>query len=180
MNNPMYPVFHESNLAEFNRLLTEADEFDETEKANEDGTEGKKDPAQMTEDDVFSKVKQNNEQDVDTNAYSFLGRDESGSYDAINDLTNRRDPAIKGLCNIITGSIIKDSENAIGYVTTLFDITGLNDISPEDFEKVKGTIWTKLEDLTALDQIEAYSSFYTFVQELVNSLRKNTDFDGVA
>jgi len=180
MNNSLFPVFHESNLAEFNRLLMEADEFDETEKENEQGDEGSKDPAQITEDDVFSKVKQNNEQDVDTNAYSFLARGEDGGFGAINDLTNQKDPAIKGLCNVIAGSILKDSENAVGYVTTLFDLSGVNDISPEDFEKIKSTIWSKLEDLTALDHVEAFSSFNTFIQNLINGLRKNTDVAGVA
>lgn len=175
MNNSMFPVFHESNLSEFNRLLAEADEFDENPEENADES---KDPAQITEDDVFSKVKQDNEQDVDTNAYSFLDRQEDGSFGAMNDITNERDPAVKGLCSVISGSILKNSEDAVGYVTALFNLTGANDISSEDFEKIKGTIWKKLEDLTALDPVEAYSSFYTFIQSLVNGIRENRDVNG--
>lgn len=180
MTNPLYPVYHDVNLSAFNRLLMEADEFDENQNAEDTGSEEKKDPAQMTEDYVFSKVKQDNEQDVDTNAYSFLGREVDGSFGAINDLTNQKDPAIKGLCNIISGSIMKNSEDAVGYVTTLFDLSGVNDLNAEDFEKVKGTIWKKLEDLTSLHPIEAYSTFFTFVQNLVNGVRENRDVDGVA
>jgi hypothetical protein len=180
MTNPLYPAFHDVNLSAFNRLLTEADEFDEKQSDEDVAPKEKKDPAQMTEDDVFSKVKQDNEQDVDTNAYSFLGREVDGSFSAINDLTNNSDPALKGLCNVVNGSIMKNSEEAVGYVTSLFDLTGVNDLSAEDFEKVKGTIWKKLEDVTALDPVESYSTFFTFVQNLVNGLRENRDIDGVA
>jgi len=175
MTNPLYATFHEKNLSEFNRLLQEADEFEDV---NKDVPEDKRDPAQMQEDDVFSKVKQENEQDVDTNAYSFLDRQEDGSLGAINNLTNQKDPFIKGLCMVISGDILQNSENAVGYVTSLFDNTGVNDLSPEDFEKIKGSIWRKLEELTPLDPTSAYSTFQKFIVNLINGVRENRDLNG--
>lgn len=168
--NPLFPALHESNLEEFNRLIAEAEDFDETPK---DGEEATPSPGQIEENDVFTKVKQNNEMDVDTNAYAFLGRDESGSFTAMNDITNERDPAVKGLTTVITGCILRDSDSAIEFVTALFNACGINDISPEDFEKVKGTIWKKLEDLTVNDPVSAYSTFEKFVVSIVNGLRDN-------
>ena len=176
MTNKLYPVFHEDNLSEFNRLLTEAEEFDENNSPT-DEEDQKKDPAQMQEDDVFSKVKQENEQDVDTNAYSFLSRQPDGSFAAANSMTNQNDPAMKGLCNIITGDIMQNVENTVGYITALFNDTGLNDLPKEDFEKVKASIWRKLADITALDPETAYSTFQKFVVSTVNGIRENSDID---
>jgi hypothetical protein len=183
MTNSLYPTFHEKNLSEFNRLLQEADEFDET-QANDDTIKEdpnkKKDPAQMQEDDVFSKVKQENEQDTDTNAYAFLARQEDGSLGAINNLTNQKDPAIKGLCMVISGDILQNSDNAVGYITALFNNVGVNDIQAEDFEKIKGSIWKKLEELTPLEPTIAYSTFQKFIINLVNGVRENRDLNGAA
>lgn len=171
MINRLNNELTEKNLSNFNRLLLEAEKFDENEMNQEEELD--KEDTDIIEDDVFSKVKQANEDSVETNAYSFLGREVDGSYSALNDITNEKDPAIKGLCTVITGSIVKNSEDSVGYITTLFDIVGLNDISEEDFNNVKGTIWKKLEDLTALDPAEAYSSFSKFVNSLINGIRNN-------
>lgn len=178
MNNPLYPVFHEKNLSEFARLLAEAEDM--SDPIEEDVPAEDKSPAQMQEDDIFSKVKQENESDVDTNAYSFLGRQDDGSLGGINNITNDKDPAINSLCNVIKGNILSNSDDSVGYVTALFDTVGANDISPEDFEKIKGSIWKKLEEIDSLDPATAYSTFQKFIVGLINGLRDTRDLNGAS
>ena len=173
MSNPLYPDLHHENLNDFLKLLAEAEEFDENQTPEEDPAEDL-DPGQMQEDDIFQKVKEGNEEEVDTNAYEFLGRLEDGSYSGMDDITNPNDSAIRGLTAIIAGDIITNSENAVDYITVLFNNTGLNDMSPEDFKKVKGTIWKKLDDVTGSNPELAFSAFQKFVLGLVNDIRKNS------
>lgn len=169
MTNTLYPLFHEKNLSEFNRLLSEAEEFEDDKESKED-----KDPGQIQEDEVFAKVKQANEQDVDTNAYYFLDRESDGSFGAMNDITNQKDPAIKGLCSVITGDILQNSDGVVGYITSLFDNTGANDISQEDFKNIKSSIWDKLEELNSIEPVIAYNTFHKFIISLVNGIRDNS------
>lgn len=172
MHNPLYTALHEENLHDFNRLLMEADQFDENLENNVGDTSNS-----VQEDAIFDKVKQENEDDVQTNAYEFLARQEDGTFAGLNDVTNTNDPAIIGLCAVMAGDIMTNSENAVEYVTALFDHTGVNDISKEEFAKVKAAIWKKLGDIPGTNQVAAYGAFSKFVIGLVNGVRANPSKD---
>lgn len=168
--NHLYPALAPENLYDFNRLLQEAEDFTEEDPTSEDTNEDKS-PAQIQEDDVFEKVKQENDEPEVTNADAFLSKEEDGSYSSISGMTNTNDPSMRGLCAIISGDILTNTDNAVNYVNALFNIVGLNDVPSEIFQKIKPAIWSKLETISNADPMNAFSEFQNFVVNTVNQNR---------
>lgn len=165
-NYNLYPEDQYKDFADL-MLLVEAAEDTNT---DEDNTK-EKDPGQVTEDEVFNMVKDAPEYPDETNATLFLGHLDSGEFGAANDITSPNDPAMRGIGIIITGDILTDSESIVNYLDPLFEKVGLNDIDPEDFKKIKPSIWKKLEEFAGRDPLTAYGQFQKFASELVNQLR---------
>lgn len=167
MKTNLYGPYHEDTMTAFAKMLMEAEQFDE----NEDEGDKPVDSENPTEDNVFSKLDATEEYPEETNANIFISRSESGSFDAVSSSVSLNDPAIRGLCAVISGDIIKNTDSISEYVNTLFDNSGINDISPEDFKKVKDSIWSKLEKINMGDPITAYSDFKSYVLNIVNGIR---------
>lgn len=166
MNRLLGPL-HPDNLRLFESLMPMYE-------GDEDPSVDNKDQNEMVEDDVFKKVEEKEDIPSDSNASIFLGINDTGSMMAVNSDISPNDAAIKGICNVIAGDIIKNSDNLTNYLETLFNQIGANDIDQEQFKKAKGAIWKKFEDVATADSISAYSSILSFIENTVNGLRTNS------
>lgn len=169
--NHLYSALAPENLYDFNRLLQEAEDFSEGDPSTTEETDAEKSPAQMEEDDVFEKVKQENDVPEVTNADAFLSKEEDGSYSSLGTMTSMNDPAIRGIGAIILGDIMTNPDNAVNYIDALFNIVGLNDVPSEKFNSIKPSIWEKLNTISNADPMNAFSQFQSFVVNLINQNR---------
>lgn len=163
-----YNIYPEDQFADFSKIMAMVEA---AEDLNTEDTEEEKDPAEVTEDEVFNMVKDAPDYPDETNATLFLDRLESGELAAVNDMSSPNDPAMRGIGVIVTGDILTDAESMINYLDPLFEKVGLNDIDPEDFKKIKPAIWKKLEEFSGRDPLTAYGQFQKFAAEMVNQLR---------
>jgi hypothetical protein len=164
-----YNLYPEDQYADFANLMLMVEAAEDT-NPEEDQPE-EKDPAQVTEDEVFNMVKDAPDYPSETNATLFLGRQPSGEFGSVSDINSPNDPSIRGIGIIITGDILTDSESIVNYLDPLFEKVGLNDIDPEDFKKIMPSIWKKLEEFSGRDPLTAYGQFQKYSAELVNQLR---------
>lgn len=169
--NKLYSELAPENLYDFNRLLQEAEDFSEEDPKDTPEPE-EADPSKIVEDNIFEKVKQNNEEDEKSNADAFLDKQENGSFSNVNKLVGTNDAAMYGLCSVIAGDLLTNNDTIVNYVKVLFDAVGLNDVAPEIFEKIKPAIWDKLTKVSNTDDMNSFSDFKNFVINLVNQNRR--------
>lgn len=174
--NKKYNLYPEDQYKDFANIMLMVEAAEDT---KDEDIEEEKDPAQVTEDEVFNMVKDAPEYPDETNATLFLGRDSSGEFGAVNDMNSPNDPAMRGIGIIITGDILTDAESMVNYLDPLFEKVGLNDIDPEDFKKIMPSIWKKLEEFSGRDPLTAYGQFQKYAAELVNQLRTSKQLEKI-
>ena len=107
------------------------------------------------------------EQEINTNAKTFLGVDESGNMTAIDPNIADADPGIKALNMLISEDIKEHPDELFEYVNVFFTQIGLNDIEDARFRKNMPEVWDKLKELCDMNPREALNNFTQFSKNLI-------------